>query len=678
MKSTHHYIIFLLLLVFVNITAEAQLPRGIPRLPGGGAGRGGGGGQSGDTLQRRDKMEDSITITYHYLDSTNNSVFDSTLSDFTIRFPIPATYVYLGNTGNAARSILFVPPLKAGWDPGFHAFDVYKWKLENVRFFNTTRPYSELGYVTGSKSQQIIELLHTQNIRPYWNIALQYRSISSPGVFKNQNTNHNNYLVSSWYQSPKKRYNNYAALVSNKLQSAENGGIKDDSYLDDPLFNERFLIPIKMGGDPEFGTDFFSNALNTGNRYKEFNFLMRQQYDLGRKDSIVTDSTVIPLFYPRLRFEHTFKTGRYKYSFLDLKDPGKRNTPDSIFYDSLYKYTMPDNDSIQIRDNWRELSNDFSIYQFPDAKNLHQFVKLGIEYQLLKGEFDSGRVKESFHNFIGHGEYRNTTRNKKWDIEAFGRLWLNGFNAGDYHAYISLQRLLSKSIGSLQVGFENINRSPWFIYDSRSSFYFGDPKSFSKENTLHFFAVSRVPKLRLQLGADYFLISNYLYFSSYYQRQQEGALFNFLRINASKISKISKRWNLYSDIWVQQKTGSVALNTPLVYTRQRLAFEGIFYKNLNLSTGLEVRYHTPYKADNYSPVVGQFFYQDTATINNLPEVTAFLHFRIRSFKGYLRAENLNTLQYDEKLGFTRNNFATPDYPYPGLVIRFGIYWSFVN
>ena len=684
MKAPHQYIIFLLLLCFVFTAAvEAQLPRGLPRLPGGGGRGGGSGGQGGgDSLKRRDRMEDSITIMYHYLDSTHNSVFDSTLSDFTVRYPIPATHVYLGNTGNATRSILFSPPLKAGWDPGFHAFDVYNWKLENVRFFNTTRPYSELGYVLGSNSQQIIELVHTQNIRPYWNINLQYRLISAPGFFKNQNTNHNNYLVSSWYQSPKKRYNNYVALVSNKLQSAENGGILNKSYLDDPLFNKRFTIHIKMGGDPQFGTDFFSSALNTGNRYKEFNFMVRQQYDLGKKDSIVTDSTVIPLFYPRLRFEHTFKFGKYKYSFLDLMDLSSQNNnrPDSGFYDSVYNYTVPDNDSIRIQDNWRELSNDFSIYQFPDARNLHQFVKLGIEYQLLQGEFDSGRVKASLHNIIAHGEYRNRSRNQKWDIEAFGRLFLNGFNSGDYHAYISLQRLLSKSIGSLQAGFENVNRSPSFLYDNRSSFYFDDPaKSFSKENTLHFFAVSRVPKLRLQLSADYFLISNYLYFSSYYKREQEKALFNFLRINASKVFKISKRWNLYSDIWMQQKTGSVELNTPLVFTRQRLAFEGNFFKNLNLSTGVEVRYHTPYKADNYSPVMGQFFYQDTATISNLPEFAAFLHFRIRSFKGYIRTENLNTLRYnDSGLTFTRNNYATPDYVYPGLVIRFGIYWSFVN
>ena len=104
--------------------------------------------------------------------------------DFTTRYPIPADYVYLGNTGTAARPIQFTPRMTAGWDQGMHAFDVYKFKLERVRFFSTTRPYSELNYLLGSRSEQQIEVLHTQNIRPNWNFLFQYRLINSPGFFK--------------------------------------------------------------------------------------------------------------------------------------------------------------------------------------------------------------------------------------------------------------------------------------------------------------------------------------------------------------------------------------------------------------------------------------------------------------------------------------------------------------
>jgi hypothetical protein len=112
--------------------------------------------------------------------------------------------------------------------------------------------------------------------------------------------------------------------------------------------------------------------------------------------------------------------------------------------------------------------------------------------------------------------------------------------------------------------------------------------------------------------------------------------------------------------------------------RNRLAIEGVFFKNLNLSTGIEMRYYSPYKANGYSPLLGQFFKQDAVTINNLPDVTTFINFRIKGFTGFLRAENLNTMSFKNGFGFINNNFAAPFYPTQGMMIRLGIKWWFVN
>ncbi|HZI68226.1 MAG TPA: putative porin, partial [Hanamia sp.] len=135
---------------------------------------------------------------------------------------------------------------------------------------------------------------------------------------------------------------------------------------------------------------------------------------------------------------------------------------------------------------------------------------------------------------------------------------------------------------------------------------------------------------------------------------------------------------LYSDFMLQQNAGNNPIRVPLFYTRQRLAFEGNFFKNLNLSTGIDVNYNTPYKAYNYSPVMGQFFPQDSVTISNLPQVNAFFNFRIKSFTAFIKAENLNTVNIQPSFGWTNNNFAAPLYPIPGLIMRFGIKWAFVN
>ena len=681
------YRIFFSLLICFTSVAQAQRPNILQNLGNRVSGFGSGaGGNTNDSLQHRNKYEDSLTLRIFYRDSTIIHKLDSSINDFAKRFPIPATHIFLGNTGAATRSILFAPVMRAGWDPGFHALDVYKWQLDKVQFFNTTRPYTQMNYLLGARAEQIIEVLHTQNIKPNWNFSLHYRLINSPGAFRNQTSNHNNYWFTSKFQSRNKRYNNYFVLLGNRLQVGENGGIKNNQdYLNDPVYaKDRSLIPTNIGGDPYPGTSFFSNSLFTGNRYKEFNFLLRQQYDFGKKDSlVVNDSTVITLFYPNVRFEHTFNYGKYRYSFQDFPASSgtQQNIPDSAWYAGNYKISIPKNDSLFFNDNWKEISNDFSIYQFPDPKNLQQFIKLGAQLQLLYGNFfrDSAAVPSaSLQNVIAHGEYRNLTKNKKWDLLAQGQLWLAGYNSGNYHAYVSLQRLNSK-LGSFQLGFENVNRSPWFNYDTRSGFYLDAPQKFKNENTTHLFASMFLKKLRLQLSGDYYLVGNYLYLTNYYQLQQENAIFNVLRINALKTFKIAKHWNWHAEVYVQQKAGNANLNIPLMFTRNRVMYEGdLGFKNLNIAFGLEGRYYTPYKADNYSPVRGQFFYQDSVTISNLPDISLFLHFRIRGFTAYIRAENLNTARTFGGLQFNNNNLAAPGYPTPGLNLRLGIYWSFVN
>ena len=333
--------------------------------------------------------------------------------------------------------------MQPGWDPGFHAFDIYKWKPADTRFFNTTRPYSELNYLIGSSTEQIIEAMHTQNIKPNWNASFQYRFINSPGFFKNQSTNDNNILFTSWFESNSKRYSNYFFVVANHMQSAENGGIRTDkNYMDSTIngslvFKNRFNIPTVLGRQAH-STNFFSTNIKTGNRYREVTALMRQQFDLGKKDSFVTDSTVIRLFYPRFRFEHTISYGTYRYEYFDFS------------LADFYTLTLPiiimilvnRGDSVYLRDRWKNLQNDFSIYQFPDAKNLQQFIRLGANLQTLKGQFASG--KNSFYNLVLHGEYRNKTRDQKWDAELFGNLYTAGFNSGDYNAHVSLKRFVGE------------------------------------------------------------------------------------------------------------------------------------------------------------------------------------------------------------------------------------------
>jgi hypothetical protein len=658
---------------FASFNLVAQNPMGRIQSMSRMGGRG-GSATGKDSLKHRDNMEDSITIRYRYLDTSRLMLLDSSVTDFRVRFPVPADYLYLSNLGAAAKSFSFNPRLVSGWDAGFHAFDPYKFTIDKVRFFQTTRPYSELGYALGSRAEQMIQLLHTQNIQPNWNFAFQYGLINSPGFFKNQNTNHNRYAFNSDYHSKNKRYNLYFIWMGNSMLANENGGIRTDkNYLDDIVtYKERSTIPVQLGNYVQAGQSFLNSKLNTGNKQKERTFFIRQQYDLGRRDSLITDSNVVQLFYPKFRMEYTLQLNAYKYKYLD-------GTPDSTLYLTKYNFLANPAENFTIEEKWSETINDFSLYSFPEEKNPQQFLKVGASLQNLTGEFADGKRK--YYNIFLHGEYRNKTRNKKWDIEANGKFYLAGYNNADFDLNASLKRFISKKFGYAQLGFQNVNRTPSFIYQTASSFSFGNQPTFNKENITRVYgALENGPK-RWALSASYYLVSNYTYFHDYYIADQSGALFNVLQVNAQKTFRVSKRWNLFSRVQFNQKIGNGPVNMPLLFTLQRFGYEGkLGFTNLVLAGGLEARYHTAYKADNYSPVQSQFFYQDTETIRlKLPDISAYIHFRIRGFTTYFRLENINTARVkDGSFGFTNNNPAAIGYYYPGFQLRLGIFWSFVN
>lgn len=621
--------------------------------------------QGKDTaLRHRDASEDSITIYYRYLDSTRINYLDQSINDFSKRFPLPYYYVYNGNLGNASRSYLFNPLMKPGFDVGFHAMDVYRFRLEETRIYQTTRPYTELGYMLGSKAEQMVHITHTQNKGTNLNFGFEYRFINAPGALRNQNATHNNFRFHTYYNSPNRRYSLYFIYQNNRLKSSENGGIVNDSAIKNLTFGDPFELATKLGSSNSTVRDPFKTTISTGNDYKDNTIFIRQQYDLGQKDSLVTDSATYKLFYPRFRLQHSFRYTKYRYMFQD-------NNVDTGNYRNYLQFPLITNPGLlEFVDEWREFNNEFALISYPQKTNQAQFLKLGVALQNLRGEyrFRTGNL----YNAYGVAEYRNRTKNKVWDIEATGQLYLNGYNAGDYSVLLNLKRLLSKNAGYLELGFENVSRTPSMIFFGKTSFPISTASTFDKENTTRLLARYENPRYRFRLTGEYFLVSNYTYFDQFYNAQQEGTLFNILHITGEKMFKLGKHINLYTELHLQQAAGNPPLNLPQILTRNRLAYEGnLGFKNLNLSTGLEFRYHTPYKADNYSPLIGQFVFQDTTTISNKPDVNLFVHFRIKTFSAFVRLENLNAIGKNY-------NFVMPHYPYSPMWFRLGIWWGFVN
>jgi len=660
-------ILSFIFLTLIQLELSAQKPGNFGR-PGGFTSM--GAGKATDSLQKRDQNADSITIFYKLYNSNEALKLDSSINDFFIHYPLPYTTYHLGNLGTATKSYLFEPIQKGGFDAGFHAYDRYFYTLEGTPFYQTTRPYTDFGYLLGGKGEQLIEVKHTQNNKQQLNFSFEYRFSNSPGNVKNQNANLNNMRITAHYQSKRKQYESYWVMLNNKAASSENGGLVKASLLDSLSLNNPYELETRLGVSGVAFSNPFNTAIATGNIYKSNTLLWRQSYDLGQKDSIVKDTIVIHLFYPRLRYQNELKYESSEYTFAD-------NAPNAASYLQYYKYDIGKNASVKFADAWSVVTNEFSIISYPEKNNANQFLQLGQGYSNLSTTLANQKAWNNY-DIYAFGKYKNKTRNQFWDLLAAGKLFLNGYHAGDYDAQFSLSRLLSSKGSYLRLAFQNSNRTPSTNFLGITQFPISSLNKIQKENIVKMTGELGDRKSAWNLSANYELINNFHYFSAALQPAVYSPAFSYLRIQASNKFKISTYWNWYNELNFQTVDPAAPIHLPFLLTRQRLAFEGNFYKNLFLSTGLEFIYHTDYKADDYMPLTGQFYVQNDYTLHNRPTANAYLNFMIKRFKGYLRLENLNTLISTNTALGSAYNFTTRNYPGTGTWFRVGIWWNFIN
>lgn len=607
-----------------------------------------------------------IDIHYRHLEDVVDRKLDSSINDFTKYIPLPADYIYLGNLGTAARPLVYTPFMKPGFDAGFHSFDVYRFTLDSTKFYNTTRPYSLLRYLIGSKQEQLIEVLFTQNLRPNFNFGFHLRKVNSPGFFQNENTDDNSYNVFAHYNTKNKRYNAYISFVGNKINVGENGGIVSNSYLTDPIYSQTNTIPVNLGGSNPIATAFFSTPVATKSDFIESSWLFNQRYDWGHGDTVkVNDTTFNYEFHPSFRIEHTLKLSNREAGYTDTIPSSA-----SLYYFKNYGIDSLWKTRITALSDWKTFSNDLSLVKFPSLKNEAHFIKAGATFEYLRGNFLQNSI--SFYNLKGHFEYHNLTKNEKWDLDAKGIFYFMGNNFGDYLATASLSRYLNEKLGDITLSFSNLNKTPAFIYQFFPTNYFvSTNNNLKKTNITQLQFKADNDHLKYHLQVNYFVLTNYTYFKNYAESDQYNSVFNLWQILLNK-QFTAGRFNWYLDLALQQTIGNSPLHVPPIWTRDRFAYEGVFYKNLIYCGGIEVVYNTPYYQDNYSPVLQQFVNQEATKINNtLPNTAVFLNFRIKAFVAYIRAENLNTFVQP-------NQMQVINYPYPGFTIRVGFQWSYVD
>lgn len=622
-----------------------------------------------DTKVDTKESPDTATIFYTVLTERWPSenvirLNDSILRNFQFYLPTegPSTInAITGNAGLAYQSLVFDLPDMQGFR--FTPFDFKKYKLHNynLRYYQTTGPYSAISYTTGAGKEQTFNVTHSQNIAGGLTMGLDVAIINSVGLYERQKSDNTSFAGTAQYVSKNENYVALANYHSSKMKWRENGGISREILFRENVETDRKRIPV--------------NLANADNFMKESGFFLRHFYYLGKLNKVnpVTDSLQsdtagpkkIHRYYNPIRsnfIRHTFSYTRNSYNYKD-------QNPLSGFYEDAYISNDETVDSIF----YRELSNDISIEAgIGKAKGSSRAILLRVGVEHAASIYKNDSIQNTFNRLTLYGYL---SANAFGYALAEGRIWNtqgNPFN-GDKGIEGSLTFPgydNSQSWGNLKVNVSLTASQPFYLYQYHYSNNFKWDNAFGQQTT--FSAKATYSRDFFKAGFNAFSLTDYVYLNlaSVPNKRDESIA-------------ITQAWASTDIIWrhfeiqlygvFQNSSLPSVISLPEFAGRASASFNtALFKRALYLNTGLSLMYNTEYFADAYSPALRAFHVQNTVKTGNYPYVDAFLNIRVKRAKMFLMMKHVNSGLLDY------NYFMVPSYPMPDRGLRFGISWAFYD
>ena len=231
--------------------------------------------------------------------------------------------------------------------------------------------------------------------------------------------------------------------------------------------------------------------------------------------------------------------------------------------------------------------------------------------------------------------------------------------------------------------YQNINKLPNNNYNLYQSSYidYNWSNDFKNEKINSFTANATTQWVNASL--QFSVLNDHLYFDDVSTASQKLAntqivspsqyngTINYLSVKLSKEIQFGKFALDNTFLYQKVDQQDPILNVPEIVTRNTFYFSNYFFKKaLYLQTGIVFNYFTKYYANDYNPVVGEFFVQRDKEIGNFPNLDFFINARIQRTRIYFKAEHFNS-------SLTGNNFySSSNNPYRVFTIRFGLVWNF--
>ncbi len=544
-------------------------------------------------------------------------------------------YQSLGFMGSALFDLEYDLPSHPGRTMGFSGYDHYFKEINSIRYFDTKSPFIDIGVILGGNNRSKIDFSFTRNINPHWTVGFDINRITADKQIGGEGqgdraTESSLFDIYVNYFNEEKPYGMAFSLTSLNHRVADIGGVFVEA--EDPI-----------------RADFFQY----------------QDSEVFLEDAFTGDER------RRFHLYHEFKLG----SGFQLYHQADYTTQENTFSD----INSGSNDQFKIYYPLLESSSDTIREQttysaFENEAGLKGNIKGAFYRFYLKRReliYNPTGSLESTANETYAGTYLRFAWKDKFSVSGIGEL----SNEGAYRLegtlaseFVNISYVSQRALQSFLVQSYTGNHQNW-----SNSF---DPQ-FSNQLSARFkFNLSR---FEIAPEGSFSTVSNLVYFNEdQLPAQEESAIllynvggslsFNFLRMNENEYFRMENRITnfLYSP------TGTGIIRSPAVRYAGRLFWRGLWFQDaVPVEVGADVYYRSGYTANQYDPVLTQYYVQSDIRLQEYLAVDLFVNMKIRSLRAFVKWTHVNQPTNDGYM-------ETPNYPGQKSITDIGVQWLFFD
>jgi len=563
------------------------------------------------------------------------------------------TVTFLGNMGSPLETDNFFNRNR-NFDFLFSRYYIdYIDKTSEHKQYHVKKPLTLITYSQGGKtseSEQVLRVVHTQNVNKYMNFGLTYDRFGTKGMYKRQQVKDNFFsFFTSYYK------NNFSAqgtITYNRIRNQENGGVEKDFYVQDTTL-ENTLIPVKLyGASSEIKQKCFSGIVG-------YNIITRWVKEQDNKGNAVLVKK--PVFSIKAMFD----ANKYTRTYIDN---------DTSFYKNYYINRGSTHDSVMFTTYESTVLGEIDqLAKFPGLPGLRFWVTntKGRYYYFNPSDFIFKRKDDKIQtNHFGVGVF---SYSPYLSYNGSLRMYINGYRSADKLLYGQMVISPWKSIEYpyIKANIEITNKEPDIFIKEYFSNHFKWENNFEKENYFLLSGSIGAEKWKLEAGYNVVRINNYIYFDTTGVPNQASGL----TITSAFIQKELKLggFHFVNKLLWQAYDNKDVISLPTFSVFSSFFFEFPVVKNVLMARlGANVFFRSKFYADNYSPATGQFYNQREKKIGDYPVVDAFVDFKWKRAVIFFKADHINQ-------GVPNSEYyATLHYPLNRFIFKIGVSWIFYD